>query len=151
VDTVVRGQAILIFFFCHLFHLSACHEIYERFLLVPWQTNLFLKSAIFWDIPPCSPLIVNRGFGGTYRLHLQGRKNKFSKKPAQLNGLHGVISQKMVLFIITAVKISNPTTYSSCSEDMNLLNDSFRRWKPHVPHIIRFEKFESATIPLTEF
>jgi hypothetical protein len=32
-----------------------------------------------WDITPCS---VNRRFGGTYGLHLQGRKNKVSKKPA---------------------------------------------------------------------
>jgi hypothetical protein len=30
---------------------------------------------------PYSPLIFNRRFGGTYRLHLQGRRNKFSKKP----------------------------------------------------------------------
>jgi hypothetical protein len=41
-----------------------------------------MKSSIFWDITPCSPLSVNRRFGGTYRLHLQGRKNKLSKKPA---------------------------------------------------------------------
>jgi hypothetical protein len=27
----------------------------------------------------------------------------------KLNGLHGVISQKMILFITTAVKTSNPT------------------------------------------
>jgi hypothetical protein len=27
----------------------------------------------------------------------------------KLNGLHGVISQKMILFIATAVKTSNPT------------------------------------------
>jgi hypothetical protein len=27
----------------------------------------------------------------------------------QLNGLHGVIYQKMILFITTAVKTSNPT------------------------------------------
>jgi hypothetical protein len=35
------------------------------------KTNL-LKTAILWDITPCSPLSVNRRFGGTYRLHLQG-------------------------------------------------------------------------------
>jgi hypothetical protein len=33
-----------------------------------------MKSIIFWDITPCSPLSVNRRFGGTYRLYLQGRK-----------------------------------------------------------------------------
>jgi hypothetical protein len=35
---------------------------------------LVMKSAIFWDITPCSPLKVNRRFGGTYDLHHQGRK-----------------------------------------------------------------------------
>jgi hypothetical protein len=28
---------------------------------------------------PCSPSSFNRRFGGTYRLHLQGRRNKISK------------------------------------------------------------------------
>jgi hypothetical protein len=32
-----------------------------------------LRSSVFWDITLCSPLKVNRRFGGTYRLHLQGR------------------------------------------------------------------------------
>jgi hypothetical protein len=31
-----------------------------------------MNSTIFWYITPCSPLQVNRRFGGTYRLHLQG-------------------------------------------------------------------------------
>jgi hypothetical protein len=30
-----------------------------------------MKSAIFRDITPCGPFKVNRGFGGTYSLHLQ--------------------------------------------------------------------------------
>jgi hypothetical protein len=33
-----------------------------------------MKSTVFWDITLCSPLKVNRRFGGTYRLHLQGRR-----------------------------------------------------------------------------
>jgi hypothetical protein len=33
-----------------------------------------LKSTIFWDMTPCSPLKVNRRFGGSYSLHLQFRK-----------------------------------------------------------------------------
>jgi hypothetical protein len=32
------------------------------------------KSTVFWDMTPCSPLKVNRRFGGTYRLHFQGRR-----------------------------------------------------------------------------
>jgi hypothetical protein len=34
------------------------------------------------------------------------------KRRVQLNGLHGVISEKMILFITTAVKTSNPTRLS---------------------------------------
>jgi hypothetical protein len=34
----------------------------------------------------------------------------------QLNGLHGVISQKMILFITTAVKTSNPIYYIYLSD-----------------------------------
>jgi hypothetical protein len=40
-------------------------------------TAVVMKSTIFWDITPCSLLSVNRRFGGTYRLHLQGRRNTF--------------------------------------------------------------------------
>jgi hypothetical protein len=32
-----------------------------------------MKNAVFWDVAPCR-YCVNRRFGGTYRLHLQGRK-----------------------------------------------------------------------------
>jgi hypothetical protein len=64
---------------------------YSMFLLVGFDvlTAVVMKSTIFWDITPCSLLSVNRRFGGTYSLHLQGA----------LNGLHGVIYQKMVLFM----------------------------------------------------
>jgi hypothetical protein len=33
-----------------------------------------MKSPIFWDITPCSPLKMNQRFGRTSRLHLQGRR-----------------------------------------------------------------------------
>jgi hypothetical protein len=39
------------------------------FLLI----DLKLKNAVFWDVAPCR-FSVNRRFGGTYRLHLQGTK-----------------------------------------------------------------------------
>jgi hypothetical protein len=37
-------------------------------------TPVVMKSTIFWDITPCSPLKVNRRFGWTYRLHYQSRR-----------------------------------------------------------------------------
>jgi hypothetical protein len=33
----------------------------------------FLKNTVFWDVALCTSC-VNQRFGGTYRLHLQGRK-----------------------------------------------------------------------------
>jgi hypothetical protein len=36
-------------------------------------TAMVMKITIFPDITPCSPLKVNRRFGGTYCLHLQGQ------------------------------------------------------------------------------
>jgi hypothetical protein len=40
-------------------------------------TAVKMKSYIFWDINPCSPLKFNRCFGLIYRLHLQGRRIRF--------------------------------------------------------------------------
>jgi hypothetical protein len=42
-------------------------------------TAVVMKSIIFWDMTQCSPSSFNRRFGEAYRLHLQGRRNKFSK------------------------------------------------------------------------
>jgi hypothetical protein len=41
---------------------------------IEWEINLLVKSNIFWNKTPCSPLKINRRFGGTYRLLLQGRR-----------------------------------------------------------------------------
>jgi hypothetical protein len=89
-------------------------------------------------ITPCSLLKFNRRFGETYHLHLQGRRISRARNQREsrwqaghlarlilppwrwrryvlpkrrliFNRLQGVISQKMVLFITTAVRTSNPT------------------------------------------
>jgi hypothetical protein len=89
------------------FYLPRHNAVYVGFDIF---TDLVMKRTIFWDVTPCSPLSVNRRFGGTYRFHLQGRKNKFGKKPActqrqaewsippkrrlTFNGLYGVIFPK---------------------------------------------------------
>jgi hypothetical protein len=74
-----------------------------------------MKNMIFWDITSCSLLSVNRRFGGTYRLHIHLPPAGFllnyffdpedggdvpPKRQSTLSGLHGVISQKIVLFRI---------------------------------------------------
>jgi hypothetical protein len=37
-------------------------------------TAVTMKKAVFWDVTPCR-YFVNRRFGGTYSLHLQGIRN----------------------------------------------------------------------------
>jgi hypothetical protein len=48
---------------------TLCKADYSRFDVL---TTVVMKSSIFWDIMSCSPLKVNRRFGGTCRLHFQG-------------------------------------------------------------------------------
>jgi hypothetical protein len=62
-----------------------------------------MKSIIFWDMTPCSPLSFSRRFGGTWRRYVP------PKRRLKLKGVHGVISQKMILSITTAVETSNRT------------------------------------------
>jgi hypothetical protein len=76
----------------------------------------------FWNIKPCSALKVNWRFGGTCCLALLSRwlLLRFILRPWRwrcrlppkrrltCNGPHGIISPKIVLFIITAVRTSNP-------------------------------------------
>jgi hypothetical protein len=89
-----------------------------------------MKGTDFWDITSCCPLQVNRRFRGTYRLHFHLLSHWFlswlilrtwrwgrhvsPKRRLAFNGLHGVISQKIVLFIATALRTSNPA--SCCNE-----------------------------------
>jgi hypothetical protein len=82
-----------------------------------------MTNSIFRDITPRSPLKVNRRFVGTRCLHLQGRRIREARNQREagikqssailperrlaFNGLHGVKSQKIELFITTAVRTSN--------------------------------------------
>jgi hypothetical protein len=73
-----------------------------------------MKGIIFWDMTPCSLLSCNRRFGWTYCLYLSAYRLVLAelflrpwrwrwyvppKRRLQLNRPHGVISQKMMLFI----------------------------------------------------
>jgi hypothetical protein len=82
-----------------------------------------MKASIFWHIPPYSPLKVNRRFGGTCRPIFRAMWRHFpQKRQLPLNGLHGVISQKMEPYITTAVRTSNPTLCSMFPKSRPKLN-----------------------------
>jgi hypothetical protein len=155
---------------------------YFKFTCWIWGSHIDEYEKFFWDITPCSALSVNRRFGGTCRLHLEGRKDKLSKKSAwkqmarlpssgskkpawkqlatcfhanfllglffrpwrwrwhvppklrlTLNGLHGVILQKMVLFFLSSLM-----AYSSilkmgklCTSEMSM--NFHRTTLRHIP------------------
>jgi hypothetical protein len=54
-----------------------CHNT-KRFWYVGFKviTGMIIGSSVFWDIMQCSPLKVDRPFGGIYNLDLQGRMRR---------------------------------------------------------------------------
>jgi hypothetical protein len=99
-------------------------------------TNLNMKNVVFWDVAP-SRSGVNRSFGGTYRLHLQGRKIRkrgsnvsrwlqpryIPPKRRFSQALDGATSQNIAFFIVAAVKISGLATsiWIALTSQQNLL------------------------------
>jgi hypothetical protein len=45
-----------------------------------------MNSYVFWAISPCSPMKVNRRFGGTYYLHPQNRKRNEGRNKYEAGG-----------------------------------------------------------------
>jgi hypothetical protein len=70
-----------------------------------------MKNAVFWDVAHCESR-VNRRFGGTYGLHLQGSKirqrgisfSRWLKPPKRrfTQDSHGTTSHKTAFFLLTS-------------------------------------------------
>jgi hypothetical protein len=69
--------------FCSHCRVSLSHCVTSTSCRFEGLTAVVVKSTIFWDITPRSPLSVNWRFWGTYSLQLHGWKYKLSKKPAR--------------------------------------------------------------------
>jgi hypothetical protein len=98
-----------------------------------------MKSSIFWDIMPYDPLKANQCFRGTCSLHLLGQRicqernqhevgsKQTLKMEVKIDWLlkdYMITSQKIELFITTALRTSNSTQYLTvfCLEKWNRLN-----------------------------
>jgi hypothetical protein len=57
---------------------------------------LIVKTSIFWDATPCSPLKFNRRFGGIYCLHLQGRRISSLKANRKQNRCENLKYYKLI-------------------------------------------------------
>jgi hypothetical protein len=112
-----------------LFHTLTIVERYQMENETVMLISRFNKHIVLMSLSelilqtPCSPFKINRGFGETCRLHLQGRR---TSQVCRLifNGLHSVMSQKTELFITTATKTSNPTFIKSC-QDPQMIDKKF--------------------------
>jgi hypothetical protein len=70
-------------------------------------TAVIMKSISFWDITPCSPLSVNRRFGGTASIFRVEEISSASKQAASRIMRHGVISQNLIVFSIIQFTLYN--------------------------------------------
>jgi hypothetical protein len=73
ISDTVRQVETLDKCFCATFSVEGINKICLKFERFEVFTAVTIKDAIFWNVAPCRSC-VNRRFGGTYRLHLQGRK-----------------------------------------------------------------------------
>jgi hypothetical protein len=83
-----------------------------------------MKSSIFWDIMPCSPLKVNRRFGGNCRLHLECRRISQGRK--QRSAYDQVFIQVSCLAYLSTLKME--AVYSS--ETFFDIQQTTRRYIP---------------------
>jgi hypothetical protein len=50
------------------------HMYYRKKIIPKREEFMIMKNAVFLGVAPCRCGRLNRRFGGSYRLHLQGRK-----------------------------------------------------------------------------
>jgi hypothetical protein len=109
--------------------MSVCRSLGLRFCIKPFLDNqqipplkglplgdwfCLIKSSVFWNVTPCSPMKVNGRFGGTYRLHFQGRwvsqkRNEHelgSKHSSSGWSLHGALALILKMEAICSSKMS---------------------------------------------
>jgi hypothetical protein len=104
--------------------LTIGNAIYRMFQII---TNVrTMNNAIFWRRAPCS-LYVNRRFGGTYRLDLQGRKSA-----KQETSLHLVARQNLFIFFSVSFHYMH-ASFRRKVDGLNLMTlvSMFWLWRPH--------------------
>jgi hypothetical protein len=92
--------------------------------LVPPRTSCYLRVMylyIFWDIPPCSHLKVNRRFGGTCWLHLPGRRISQARNQREAGSMNSSLKMEAIYSSATSVQIQR-TTRRYIPEDRTLHN-----------------------------
>jgi hypothetical protein len=87
----------------------------NRVLCTRNESSLFcslfssLKNAVFWDVAPCRHY-VNRRFGGTYRLHLQGIRNPRAKNQSGCSHLLTLVHRSRISYTLKMEAIRSTET-----------------------------------------
>jgi hypothetical protein len=112
-----------------------------RIYLVTFKSRTLwnLKSSVFWDITLCSPLKVNRRFGGIYRLN---SKSAPSKKLAW-NSYQACRIWPACLLVFAELISSTLKMEAICSSEMSV--ETRRTTRRHIPGTL------AATVIVTWF
>jgi hypothetical protein len=120
------------------------------------KISFVLKSIIFWDMTPCSPLGFNRRFGGTYRLHLQGQRNRFSKPASKhvesrafcwfAEPISSTLKMEAICSSETSVQTQR-TTRRHIPEDYTLHNHRCENLKSIVCLLVHFMVYAIKPVP----
>jgi hypothetical protein len=82
-----------------------------------------LKMVVFWVVATCSLVEVYRRVRGTCSLHHQGRDEAASTSETSVNfyQTHGATTQMTAVFILAAVRTSDPT-------NSDLFSSTIQNW-----------------------
>jgi hypothetical protein len=108
-----------------------------HFIRVPQKsyTSIPMKNAVFWDVAPCRSS-VNRRFGGTYHLHLHGRKSASEDLASRWLQLPEMYHSAESSFAGTRPQVEQPRNHGSISgrdETLYLSQRRARLWCPPSP------------------
>jgi hypothetical protein len=81
-------------------------------------TAVNMKSTIFWNITPCSPLKVRRRFGESYRLHFQGQMNR--EKYQHERGWQAAVFTLVSYFAYSTLKMMIWYSETSAEFELNI-------------------------------
>jgi hypothetical protein len=106
------------------------------------------KSSVFWDITPCKLLNVNRRFGETRHLRLQGRRIILARNQREVCGeeISVICSSE------TSVEIQR-TTWRYIAEDGTYITTGERtaNIKIHVPFTSDWGQWTASVVQWSEF
>jgi hypothetical protein len=111
-------------------------------VITHWNQSNFLKGSIFLDIMQCSPLKINRCFGGTCRLCLQGQRISQTRK--QRESRWQAEPSFTLVFIFIFIYLHSYLSLVQNPLDIELVNQTCymliawlillsSRWRRHVP------------------